>query len=267
MVEAAVHDDIGLNSSQIREILQKSYLNLQGMHVESSDRETATNSDSSLCFGEVLPDGVTKMMDENHLRAQAATILYDLGMGLGKLAMQAFLEFPNLKKVIGVELAHTRAEKAKSALAQLAKMQPRSGVTWNLKQLEDGTCQLTETPVTKLAPSEDDSKISRNPKMSFEERILEFKESNLFTVTECKEADIVICETKIRQTKFGQLCLLLNSLRKGVRILTYEDLVEIYAVAKLESPFRRLVNNTQDDVFPASWCVQGTHFHLFEKVE
>jgi predicted RNA methylase len=37
--------------------------------------------------------------------------LVDLGSGLGKLAMQAFLSYPNLSRVIAVEFAPSRAEK------------------------------------------------------------------------------------------------------------------------------------------------------------
>ena len=52
-----------------------------------------------LLYGEVLPAGVSRMLDARHLDASKADTLYDLGSGLGKLVMQAFLQFPNLKKV------------------------------------------------------------------------------------------------------------------------------------------------------------------------
>ena len=57
------------------------------------------NGNCSLLFGEVLPDGVSKMLDSDHLDASNATVLYDLGMGCGRLCMQAFLEYPNLDLV------------------------------------------------------------------------------------------------------------------------------------------------------------------------
>jgi len=44
-----------------------------------------------------------------HLDASTATSFYDLGMGLGKFALLAFLSYPNLKKVVGVELAESRS--------------------------------------------------------------------------------------------------------------------------------------------------------------
>ncbi|MFN3504015.1 MAG: hypothetical protein ACK4ZJ_17330, partial [Allorhizobium sp.] len=55
------------------------------------DREEALAAHSSLLYGEVLPAGVDKLLDEHHLDAADASVLYDLGMGTGKLALQGTL--------------------------------------------------------------------------------------------------------------------------------------------------------------------------------
>jgi len=250
------------SSVRVREILQKSYSDLIGQTVEEPDRQEATTTDSSLCFGEVLPDGVSKMLDNEHLRASSSRILYDLGMGLGKLVMQAFLEYPSLEKIVGVELAYSRFKKAECAIAQLAENTPGDNVVWSLSKLENGT-RLIENFKDPKRVKEDTKAIVR-PKSR--ERTLEIRRGNLFHVPECKEADIIVCETKIRPVKFRELCLLLNTAKKGTRILTYENLDEVYQCAKIDTPWKRLPINTADDVFPASWCTQGTHFHLFEKI-
>lgn len=52
--------------------------------------------------------GVTKLLDAQHLHAAKAQVLYDLGMGTGKLCMQAFLQHESLRLVFGIELAHSR---------------------------------------------------------------------------------------------------------------------------------------------------------------
>ncbi len=62
-------------------------------------------SGSSLLYGEVLPSGVTKLLDSIHLDASRAHVLYDLGCGIGKLAVQAWLQWPHLTKVVGVEVS------------------------------------------------------------------------------------------------------------------------------------------------------------------
>lgn len=42
---------------------------------------------------------------DDHLAAANASVLFDLGMGAGKVAVQAFVQFRNLKYVYGVELS------------------------------------------------------------------------------------------------------------------------------------------------------------------
>jgi hypothetical protein len=53
-----------------------------------ADLAVAKSSQCSLLYGEVLPHGVVKMLDDDHLRAGDARRLYDLGSGTGKLCMQ-----------------------------------------------------------------------------------------------------------------------------------------------------------------------------------
>ena len=59
-------------------------------------------------------------LDARHLDAARASSVYDLGCGTGKVALQAFLQFPNLKRVYGVELSLARFHVAERALLALA---------------------------------------------------------------------------------------------------------------------------------------------------
>lgn len=56
------------------------------MHREDVEEAKATGS--SLLYGEVLPEGVCKLLDSNHADAANARVLVDLGMGTGKLCLQ-----------------------------------------------------------------------------------------------------------------------------------------------------------------------------------
>jgi hypothetical protein len=53
-------------------------------------------------------------------------VLFDLGMGTGKVAIQAFLQFRNLQYVYGVELSAGRYAMAEAAVIRLAIMSPHS---------------------------------------------------------------------------------------------------------------------------------------------
>lgn len=54
--------------------------------------------------GEILFTGVTRVLDRQHLNGETARSLVDLGSGCGRLCVQAFLQFPNIEQVLGVEV-------------------------------------------------------------------------------------------------------------------------------------------------------------------
>jgi methylase of polypeptide subunit release factors len=62
----------------------------------------------SLLYGELLPRGANKALSSQHLNAATARTLFDMGMGTGKIVIQAFLQFRNLELVYGVELSAGR---------------------------------------------------------------------------------------------------------------------------------------------------------------
>jgi hypothetical protein len=83
--------------------------------LSTADLESAKHANSSLLYGEVLPavcackpchffrsylirllvlQGVCKMLDNDHLRAERATRLFDLGAGAGKLCIQGMSPLP-----------------------------------------------------------------------------------------------------------------------------------------------------------------------------
>ena len=73
-----------------------------------------------LTYGELLPAGVNKLFGCDLLDASNASIVLDLGMGTGKVLMQAFLgSWTNLKTMVGVELAKSRYLLGEAAMRRL----------------------------------------------------------------------------------------------------------------------------------------------------
>jgi len=70
--------------------------------VTEADRRMFQETCNDLLFGEISPSNAMYLFDNDHLRLGGAKRFLDLGMGLGKLAIQAFLTFPNL--VMSLEL-------------------------------------------------------------------------------------------------------------------------------------------------------------------
>ncbi len=123
-------EDISLDYAFAQSVLFKIYGNavqetghLTRGHVclTESDRLHAQFVKVSLLYGELLPRGTNKVtllrlkndfwsrfgqaFGSRRLDAGRADVLFDLGMGTGKILVQAFLQFKNLKYVYGVELS------------------------------------------------------------------------------------------------------------------------------------------------------------------
>jgi len=77
-------------------------------HAAVREAEVISNKNdvAKLTFGEILHSGVSKMLD--NLGASKKKSLQDLGCGPAKVMLQAFLMYPNLTDVTGVELAKGR---------------------------------------------------------------------------------------------------------------------------------------------------------------
>jgi hypothetical protein len=83
------------------------------------DQQAADRLHCSLLYGEIFYPGVRALLDARHLAAGAAEALFDLGMGCGRALLQAFLEYPHLRKCVGVELARGRVAAAVDAMGAL----------------------------------------------------------------------------------------------------------------------------------------------------
>jgi hypothetical protein len=56
--------------------------------VDAASAKRANADGASTLFGEVMPAGVAKICDDQHLRASQARVFLDFGAGRGKLALQ-----------------------------------------------------------------------------------------------------------------------------------------------------------------------------------
>eukprot|EP00928_Gymnodinium_smaydae_P025025 TRINITY_DN20070_c0_g1_i1.p1 TRINITY_DN20070_c0_g1~~TRINITY_DN20070_c0_g1_i1.p1 ORF type:complete len:375 (-),score=87.80 TRINITY_DN20070_c0_g1_i1:67-1143(-) len=98
-------------------VAEESSIASAGRSSVTSDGADTTRKPST--YGEVTPIGVRQIGRELQLDSLEAleepVVFADLGSGVGKLAVQAFLEFPRLSRAIGVELSSSRASSARAA--------------------------------------------------------------------------------------------------------------------------------------------------------
>jgi hypothetical protein len=220
------------------------------LSLTNRDKEFAREAKGSLLYGELLPRGINKALGYNHMHAGKASTLFDLGMGTGKVVIQAFLQFPNLTYVQGVELSQGRFNVAVEAVIRMVHLLGTDA--FNIEIVSNKSLTVTE-----LA----------NPGTDKVDRILHLEFGSLFDAKNIDTADIVMLETDVPPDTYSDLCTLLSQLKSGARVLSYLDLDKIWPSNLPTCSFRQLaVNRPLSDRYPTSWSVQrGHHFFLFRK--
>lgn len=209
------------------------------------------------------------------LAAEYATCLFDLGMGTGKIVVQAFLQFRNLQYVFGVELSSGRYKVAEECALKMVKLLGEDnfsvvcvpGKKLVIAEVLRGQPNTSNPESTSTDPSPDLSS-EKNIEGILEirkERILHLECGDMFDITNIELADIVMLETDIPPEIQSQLCQLLGNMHEGARTLTYLDLRKLWGA---DMSFRQLdCNRYLSDRFPTSWSVQrGHHFFIWVKV-
>lgn len=213
------------------------------------DKFIAKSQKGSLLYGELLPRGVNKALDVHHLDASKARILFDMGMGTGKVAIQAFLQYRNLEYVFGVELSVGRYQLAETAALRMVQLLGRDSFHVDVVHGE----QITVTELLRESLEGG--------------RTLRLKCGDMLDVLDLYSADIVMMETDIPpHLQFDVCTLLQKQMHEGARILSYHDLFKIWPLPSY--PFKQFdINCNLTDRFPTSWSVQrGHHFFLFRKI-
>lgn len=217
------------------------------MCISDKDRTEATSSNSSLLYGEILAPGVTKLMNPLHLDARHASVLVDLGCGLGKLLLQTFLQFPNLKKCVGIELAHSRAVIACEATRNLARHMPKH---FRVEQYLPGVMVRIRSVSSRFGKN----------------RILELRKGNMWVCDSVKEADSIILHTELTKESIGNFKELLSNMKIGCRFVTYQN-INLCFEQEADIPFNQLPANCDaGDTFVTSWSpTRGHHLFCWEK--
>jgi hypothetical protein len=218
-------------------------------------------------------------------------------MGTGKILMQAFLQFRNLKYIYGVELSVGRYRIAEEAALRMVhllgvenyqiQMNPGKFIIIT-EAVQVSTMKGTNTYETEETTNNNDNNNNNNSSSSssspngnattagenspnnnnndYVERVLHLQCGNIFDITNIDIADIVMMETDFPFDLFPQLNKLLSGMKDQARMLSYIDLRRIWEPNQFT--FRQLeVNHHLSDRYPNSWSVQrGHHFYLWAKV-
>ena len=98
--------------------ISRLYEGISGFGITIEDSDKIKESGGSPVYGEITYASVRLLLDE--LRLTDKDVFYDLGSGVGKLVVQAFLSTP-VKKSIGVELSSQRYNDSQKVYDKLLK--------------------------------------------------------------------------------------------------------------------------------------------------
>lgn len=236
--------------------------------VSAEDVEEAKMSGSNLMYGEFLPSGFEKAMDEEHLFAARGGTLVELGSGTGKPALQALLQFP-FTRVIGVELCAARHEIGARALRRLCGEMP--SCFWLVEDAGSQITVATTLTATTVAVSKTAAATTTTMPTTTRRatRTLTLRRGDMLSTPadEVASANVLVMETCLPQPIFRSVCALLQQASIGARLLMYNDAREVALSADGDGDESGggfgLLNV---DRFLTSWAPKNGHpFYVYER--
>lgn len=102
----------------LNDMINKAYMNVSGFGISPEDSKKFEQLGCASTYGEITFQGVDTLLTK--LKLTNNDVFYDLGCGVGKMVVQVYLGSP-VKKSVGIELCHDRAQKALNIKEQLIK--------------------------------------------------------------------------------------------------------------------------------------------------
>eukprot|EP00913_Durusdinium_trenchii_P000404 g371.t1 len=229
--------------------------------LSDAEKNEARRRGSSLLYGEMLPDGVSKALHVSRLgeALREGSMVLELGMGSGTVAMQIFLQSASVRKVVGVEIVRSRYMIAEAALQRLANEEPHS---FRITEHISGQRITLEEATTGR---------------SLQCHCADFFSMGLDLVQNC---DVIFFAVNIPWKLFQQLCQRLTEVKEGLRSMSVlftfligsEEGCRLFTYHRLDTvwwtedpcPFHQVeVNIPETDTFSTSWSPHGFRFYVY----
>lgn len=231
--------------------------------------DTEADAKFDLTYGEMLPAGVSKALGpERLISSPQVQVLLDLGMGSGKVAMQAFLEFPQLVHVVGIELAHARFDIAAGAIRKLAAKSP---ARFSCEEVYREAPRNSGRSSCEEDGKDPGGREATRLRLVDDKRVLEFRRGDIFkySLGAIARADVIIMAVAFPPELVCKTQQLLVHAKQGCRILTYQEDINLKDSHLWNPPapreFHQLACNGSGDRYSTSWLPKpGHHFYLHE---
>jgi len=269
----------------------------RGNDAASHDIKAAEEAGTQLLYGEILPEGVMKLMDPEYLNANEAKVLLDIGSGRGRVIIQCFEQF-KLERAIGVEISQDRFKACKVACERYYSYLRKQGqavkrscglfpvkhsTITHLPNVSAGNLRSRRCAILtflnnkswnryefKDREQEKDlilhKRLRRSPVKAKPKHTLEFYNvdiSKMETELSNSSIDIVVMDIAFTRMPDG-IARILKNLKVGARVASYQNLKSKWN-SKLYGPFL-FVQYAMGHRFWTSWAPNAGHrFFLFRK--
>jgi SAM-dependent methyltransferase len=102
-----------LSVEEVRQKLEKIYEGISGFGIADTEVKFIKRHGGAATYGEIKFDSAQKLLE--YLKPTKEDVFYDLGSGVGKFVLHAYLT-TDIRKSVGIELSGTRYELAVKAL-------------------------------------------------------------------------------------------------------------------------------------------------------
>eukprot|EP00746_Dinoflagellata_sp_MGD_P144289 gnl/MRDRNA2_/MRDRNA2_77038_c0_seq2.p1 gnl/MRDRNA2_/MRDRNA2_77038_c0~~gnl/MRDRNA2_/MRDRNA2_77038_c0_seq2.p1 ORF type:complete len:322 (-),score=56.51 gnl/MRDRNA2_/MRDRNA2_77038_c0_seq2:257-1111(-) len=215
-------------------------------------------------YGELLPGGCSKALRRPGLNCDASmggnnTLLLELGMGIGMVALQIFLQCRHISSVVGVEISRPRFEIALAALQRLVSMHAED---FEL-EIEDRSSEIRKCILKTIRTSD-----------AAEQRVLEFRCGDFLSEmtvaqTEFQTADAIMLQVVLPGESLELVQKRLQTIKDGCRLFSLSNLRTVWCLPQAHHLHAWRWSDYQseercEDVYSTSWAAaEGAVFHTF----
>lgn len=262
-------------------LYQRTFSRVDYVSLGQEDEVENKDQKALYTFGEILPLGVDGLLsndailskhDGKHKHKDQKTRIrfYDLGAGLGRLALQVWLAYSEIDDVIAIEYAPSRFQVGLRALERLVQMNEKA-----IAVVDRSDRSIILSMHTSYAqfiwPDEKKQEwpaLIQPPPKWITTRTLTYMQGDLFTYCEqvISRANIVFIETDIPDSRVPELWQLLCNLHQGTRFLLYHTMDNLKARARMDSIPFLLFRKIGTFSTPTTWSRIGAPFEVWEKL-
>lgn len=116
---SAIQENSSEDPDIAKTLVDHLFKNRDGFKIDSKDEQSVVAGGGSPVFGEITFEGAKKLLER--LKLNKNSVVFDLGCGIGKFVIQAYLATDS-KKVVGIELSVERCKHCQEACTELKKL-------------------------------------------------------------------------------------------------------------------------------------------------